>query len=92
MTTQATPCFHNDVSVIETLQKTYKDQGISVEDARDYGVVGCVEPTSAGRTYGHTGAIFINLTAALEMALFGGKHRLTEDEQIGPEDHAAGRI
>jgi pyruvate formate-lyase/glycerol dehydratase family glycyl radical enzyme len=83
--TKATPCFHNDVAVIETLQETYKGQGISVEDARDYGVVGCVEPTSAGRTYGATGAIFINLTAALEMALFGGKHRLTEGEQIGPE-------
>ncbi|MGA8572391.1 MAG: pyruvate formate lyase family protein [Desulfobaccales bacterium] len=82
--TCATPCFHNDVAVIQTLQETYKDQDISLEDARDYGVVGCVEPISAGRTYGHTGALFINLTAALEMALFGGKHRLTEDEQIGP--------
>jgi pyruvate formate-lyase/glycerol dehydratase family glycyl radical enzyme len=83
--TLATPCFHNDVSVIDTLQETYKDQGISEEDARDYGIVGCVEPTSTGRTYAHSGAIFFNLTAALEMALFGGKHRLTEDEQIGPQ-------
>jgi formate C-acetyltransferase len=85
MNTLATPCFHNDVSVIETLLETYKDQHITLEDARDYGIVGCVEPTSAGRTYGHTGAVYINLTAALEMALFGGKHRLTEEEQIGPE-------
>jgi pyruvate formate-lyase/glycerol dehydratase family glycyl radical enzyme len=85
MNTLATPCFHNDVAVIDTLQKTYEVQHISVEDARDYGIVGCVEPTSTGRTYGHTGAIYINLTAALEMALFGGKHRLTEDEQIGPQ-------
>ena len=87
MTTLATPCFHNDVAVIETLQETYKGQGISPEDAMDYGIVGCVEPTSGGRTYGFTGAIYINLTAALEMALFGGKHRLTgltEDDQIGP--------
>ena len=84
MNTWATPCFHNDVAVIQTLQETYKAQKISLEDARDYGVVGCVEPISAGRTYGHTGAIFIILTAALEMALFGGKHRLTGDEQIGP--------
>ena len=83
MNTWATPCFHNDVAVIQTLQETYKAQKISLEDARDYGVVGCVEPISAGRTHGHTGAIFIVLTAALEMALFGGKHRLTGDEQIG---------
>ena len=84
ISTKATPCFHNDVSVIQTLQETFKDQGITIEHARDYGVIGCVEPYSTGRTYGHSGAIFINLTAALEMALFGGKHRLTEDEQIGP--------
>ncbi len=85
LNTKATPCFHNDVSVFETLRETYKDQHISKEDAWDYGIVGCVEPTSAGRTFGHTGAIYINLTAALEMAMFGGKHRLTEDEQIGRE-------
>jgi formate C-acetyltransferase len=89
MNTMATPCFHNDVSVIETLKKTYQDQGITLEDARDYGIVGCVEPNSAGRTYGHTGAIYLNLTAALELAMFGGKHRRTglekEDKQIGPE-------
>ncbi len=82
--TKATPCFHNDVSVIQTLQETFKDQGITAEHARDYGVIGCVEPYSSGRTYSHSGSVFINLTAALEMALFGGKHRLTEDEQIGP--------
>lgn len=82
--TKATPCFHNDVAVMQSLQNTFKDQGITVEDARDYGVVGCVEPLSTGRTYGHSGALYINLTAALEMALFGGKHRLTEKEQIGP--------
>jgi pyruvate-formate lyase len=76
--THATPCFHNDKSVIETLQ----GQGVLLPDARDYGSVGCVEPSSAGRTFGHTGAILMNLPAALELALFQGKHRLTEDEQI----------
>jgi pyruvate formate-lyase/glycerol dehydratase family glycyl radical enzyme len=85
MTTKATPCFHNDVSVIQSLQHTFKDQDITLEDARDYGVVGCVEPFSAGRTYGHSGAVYLNLTAALELALSGGKHRLTEDEEIGPK-------
>jgi formate C-acetyltransferase len=78
--TGATPCFHNDSSAIEALV----GQGITLEHARDYSSVGCVEPTSSGRTYGHTGAILLNLTSALEMALFQGKHRLTENEQIGP--------
>lgn len=76
--THATPCFHNDKSAIEAL----RGQGVSLAHARDYGAVGCVEPSSAGRTFGHTGAILMNLPAALELALFQGKHRLTEDEQI----------
>jgi pyruvate formate-lyase/glycerol dehydratase family glycyl radical enzyme len=78
ISTHATPCFHNDKSAIEALQ----GQGVSLAHARDYGAVGCVEPSSAGRTFGHTGAILMNLPAALELALFQGKHRLTEDEQI----------
>ena len=82
--TGATPCFHNDASAIEALREAFRDQRISLEHARDYSSVGCVEPVSSGRTYGHTGSILMNLTSALEMALFQGKHRLTEEEQIGP--------
>ncbi len=78
--TGATPCFHNDRAAIAALSV----QGVTVEHARDYSIVGCVEPVSSGRTFGHTGAILFNLTSALEMALFQGKHRLTEDEQFGP--------
>jgi formate C-acetyltransferase len=78
--TGATPCFHNDSAVIEALL----GQGVTLEHARDYSSVGCVEPVSSGRTYGQTGAILMNLTSALEMTLFEGKHRLTEGEQFGP--------
>ncbi len=85
VTTGATPCFHNDLAAVEALQA----HGVTEADARDYGVVGCVEPVSNGRTFGNTGGIWLNLTAALELALFQGKHRLSglgaEDEQIGPE-------
>lgn len=77
--TGATPCFHNDISAIEAL----RGQGVSLEHARDYSSVGCVEPTSSGRTFGHTGCILMDLPSALELALFEGKHRVTEDEQIG---------
>ena len=79
--TRATPCFHNDSSTIETL---IKRQDVTQEHARDYAIVGCVEPISSGRTFGHTGAILMNLTSALELALFQGRHRVTEDEQFGP--------
>jgi formate C-acetyltransferase len=82
--TGATPCFHNDISAIKALE----GQKIETKDARDYGSVGCVEPSSAGRTFGHTGAIMMNLPAALELALFQGKHRLTEDEQISEKTPA----
>lgn len=78
--TGATPCLHNDIAAIQTLL----NQGVSLEHANDYSSVGCVEPNSGGRTFGHTGAILLNLTAALELTLFDGKHRLTENEQISP--------
>jgi pyruvate formate-lyase/glycerol dehydratase family glycyl radical enzyme len=71
--TRATPCFHNDMAVIDLL----KTQGVSEADARDYGAVGCVEPTSCGRTYGATGTCLMNLTSVLELTLFQGRHRLT---------------
>jgi pyruvate formate-lyase/glycerol dehydratase family glycyl radical enzyme len=84
--TGATPCFHNDLAAIETLH-TQKAQKINLKDARDYGSVGCVEPTNAGRTFGHTGALLLNLPAVLDLALFQGKHRLTglgeKDDRIG---------
>ncbi|MBT9138504.1 MAG: Choline trimethylamine-lyase [Syntrophomonadaceae bacterium] len=86
--TGATPCFHNDISAIEALVS----QGVSLEHARDYSVVGCVEPTSSGRTFGDTASILMNLPSALELALFQGKFRLTEEEQIGPETKAPGEM
>lgn len=73
LNTGATPALHNDRAVIAALTAC----GDSVEHARDYGVIGCVEPVSAGRTYGHTGAVMLNLTTALELTLFQGRHRHT---------------
>jgi pyruvate formate-lyase/glycerol dehydratase family glycyl radical enzyme len=88
LVTRATPCFHNDIENIRILsQKDGPDgngSGYSIEDARDYSIVGCVEPVKGGKTFGHTGAVMFNLTSALEMALFQGKHRHTGEEQFGP--------
>ncbi len=80
--TGATPCFHSDEPIINSLM----GQGVSQEDARDYAIVGCVEPGSSGRTYAATSSILLNLTSALELTLFEGKHRLTEDEVFPPPD------
>lgn len=71
--TGAIPAIHNDKAVISALTS----KGETAEQARDYGVIGCVEPGSSGRFYGHTGAILLNLTSALELTLFNGRHRHT---------------
>ena len=79
--TGATPALHNDKAVINALTS----KGETIEQARDYGVIGCVEPGSNGRFYGHTGAILMNLTSALELALFNGRHRHTGSVLISKE-------
>jgi len=40
--------------------------GYSLADARNYVAIGCVEPTSQGKTLGSTDAAIINLPLALE--------------------------
>lgn len=70
---KATPALHNDKAVIKSLTS----KGETIEQARDYGIVGCVEPGSNGRTYGHSAAILLNLTSVLELTLFNGRHRHT---------------
>ena len=71
--TGAIPAIHNDKAVIKALTA----KGETIEQARDYGVIGCVEPGSNGRSYGHSAAILLNLTSALELTLFNGRHRHT---------------
>jgi pyruvate formate-lyase/glycerol dehydratase family glycyl radical enzyme len=75
----AVPALYNDRVIIDVLCQ----KGVSLADAMDYGIVGCVEPTSAGRTMGHTGSILFNLVACLELALYNGRHPLP-GLQIGP--------
>jgi pyruvate formate-lyase/glycerol dehydratase family glycyl radical enzyme len=72
--TGAIPAIHNDRVIIKALTS----KGETIEQARDYGVIGCVEPGSNGRFYGHSAAILLNLTSALELALFNGRHRHTD--------------
>lgn len=71
LNTGATPALHNDRAVIQALTAS----GHTLAQARDYGVIGCVEPGSNGRLYGHSGAVLLNLPSALELTLFNGRHR-----------------
>ncbi|WP_136360730.1 pyruvate formate lyase family protein [Desulfatibacillum aliphaticivorans] len=75
----ASPSIHNDKAMIDALVH----QDIPIEDARDWGVTGCVEPTIVGRHYGHTNCMLVNMVAALEMALNNGVHPVMGD-LIGP--------
>ena len=79
--TKAVPAFYNDIENIKTLE----NQGTSTAHARDYAVIGCVELASAGRSYDASSSIIMNLTAALEMALYNGKRYITGDTQFGPK-------
>ncbi|TMQ22996.1 MAG: hypothetical protein E6J90_11515 [Deltaproteobacteria bacterium] len=76
--TGATPALHNDQAVIAALTAC----GQTLAQARDYGVIGCVEPGSCGRHYGNSGAVLLNLTSALELTLFNGRHRHTGLDQL----------
>lgn len=62
------PSMFNDQVIIPALLK----DGITLEDARDYGVVGCVEPTPSGNCFSWCNASMFNLAKCLELALFNG--------------------
>jgi formate C-acetyltransferase len=57
--------------------------GVEERHARDYGVIGCVEPTGDGDTFGCTSGNDISLAAAVEMALLDGHLRIM-GRRIGP--------
>lgn len=58
--------------------------GASLEDARNYAIVGCVEPTPSGNTMGMTNSSYFNMAKCLELALNDGVCMLT-GEQLGPK-------
>ncbi|RJP83215.1 MAG: hypothetical protein C4522_01395 [Desulfobacteraceae bacterium] len=60
--------FLNDDAIIPSLIRA----GHTEEDARDYGVVGCLEPNAQGKTFGSTFAAQFNGMKCLEFALSNG--------------------
>ncbi len=85
--TGAAPALYNDEEVTAALTQN----AVSLEDARDYGIVGCVETISAGRTMGMTGAILFNLASVLELTLNDGIHPQS-GTRIGPKTGALSRF
>jgi pyruvate formate-lyase/glycerol dehydratase family glycyl radical enzyme len=73
------PKVFNDEVVIQSLL----DLGVPLEDARDWGVLGCSEPVVSGKTNSGGNSGQLNLTKCLELALNDGKCRLSQ-RQMGP--------
>ncbi len=70
---------YNDDMAVQALENC----GVSHKDALNYGIIGCVEPTGDGDTFGCTSGNDLSLVAALEMALLNGHLRLM-GRRIGP--------
>jgi len=62
----------NDRVIVESLVAG----GVALEDARDYGVVGCLEPNAQGKTFGSTFAVQLSGIKCLELALSNGVDRI----------------
>lgn len=71
------PAYYNDEVIIPSLM----NRGLTLEDARTYNIIGCVEPQKAGKTEGWHDAAFFNMCRPLELVFSNGKDK---GEQIGP--------
>jgi formate C-acetyltransferase len=71
---------YNDDLAVEALVGC----GYKPVDARNYGVIGCVEPTGDGDTFACTSGNDMSLVAALEMTLLNGRLRIM-GKRVGPE-------
>ncbi|MCI6467848.1 MAG: formate C-acetyltransferase/glycerol dehydratase family glycyl radical enzyme [Faecalicatena sp.] len=63
------PKLFNDASAIKGMLR----KGMTLEEARDYCVVGCVEISLPGKEYGWHDAAYVNTAKMMEMVLNGGR-------------------
>ena len=62
------PAYYNDEVIIPSLLS----RGLTLEDAREYNIIGCVEPQKAGKTEGWHDAAFFNMCRPLELVFSNG--------------------
>lgn len=72
------PAYYNDEVIIPSLM----NRGVSLEDARNYSIIGCVEPQCPGKTWGWHDAAFFNMCRPLELVFSQG---CDCGRQIGPK-------
>ncbi len=68
--------FFNDEAIVPALV----NRGIPPEEARNYGIIGCVEPAVPGVSFTSSDAALLNLGLCLELALNNGRGRLFTDQ------------
>ena len=71
------PAMYNDEVIIPALI----NRGLTLRDARNYCIIGCVEPQTPHKTEGWHDAAFFNVAKVLEITLNNGK---VGDKQLGP--------
>jgi len=72
------PAYYNDEVIIPALIQ----RGLTLQDARDYNIIGCVEPQKSGKTDGWHDAAFFNMCRPLELVFANG---MDNGKQIGPK-------
>ncbi len=72
------PAWYNDEVVIPAIE----NRGVNLNDARDYCIIGCVEPQVGGKTEGWHDAAFFNMLKVLEVTLNNGMDGQVE---VGPK-------
>lgn len=70
---------HNDEILVPQLHNT----GYSLEDARDYSIVGCVEPHGTGNDFSYTAGNAVQISILLNMALNEGRTLLSGNKTVG---------
>ena len=62
------PAYYNDEAIIPAMM----DRGCSLREARNYSIIGCVEPQVPGKTDGWHDAAFFNMCRPLELVFSSG--------------------
>ncbi len=72
------PAYYNDEVIVPALI----NRGLTIADATDYNIIGCVEPQKSGKTDGWHDAAFFNMCRPLELVFSRGKDK---GIQVGPK-------
>ena len=72
------PAYYNDEIIIPSIMA----RGLTLEDARDYCIIGCVEPQKGSKTDGWHDAAFFNMCRPMELVFSNG---MDKGVQIGPQ-------